>query len=53
MNEKFGIFIKISQKPHWRYVKDSNCQSVGIGSDSGLAPNRRQVITWICDDQVN
>ena len=31
----------------------SNWQDVSIGSGNGLAPNRRQAITWSIDGQVH
>ena len=47
VNEKFCILIQISLKfvPKWQYV------SIGLGN--GLAPNRRQAITWTNDDLVH
>ena len=34
------------------YSQVSGWQQVSIGSDNGLAPNRRQAITWISGDPV-
>ena len=33
--------------------RGSNWQDVSIGSGNGLAPNRRQAITWSIDGQVH
>ena len=38
---------------HWIFPQDSNWQYASIGSGHGLAPNRRQAITWTNDDPVH
>ena len=37
----------------WFFFQDSNRQWASIGSGNGLAPNRRQAITWTNADQVH
>ena len=50
VNEKFYILIRISLK----FVpKDPNWQWASIGSGNGLAPTRRQTITWANADPVH
>ena len=47
LNENDRILIKMSLKYIARTRQDS------IGSRNGLAPNRRQAITWTNDDLVH
>ena len=40
-------------KFHWNMFLESNWQYVGIGSDNGLAPSRRQAIIWTNAHPIN
>ena len=51
LNANDRISIQISLKKI--YYQESNWQYASIGSGNGLAPNRRQAITWTTDSPVH
>ena len=44
--------IELRLKFHWNFSKGSNWQQASVCSCNGLAPDRRQAITWTNDDTV-
>ena len=47
MNEMITFFQNLSE-----LVPDTSFDKVVIGSNNGMAPNKRQPITWTNDDKI-
>ena len=45
----FNEMYKFRSRFHWIFFQGSNQQYSSIGSDDGLAPDRRQAIIWTND----